>query len=172
MARMTAPILQLRIDLETRPEIAAIKGLAIRTYRGDQDPESWLEIRHRAFAREKVGVRQWTTADFATEFLTKPWWSPQRLWFAETTLDAQNPSKPVGTVALALRGSGPDAKPVVHWLAVLPGWRRRGVGRLLLTQVHQACWDAGYRQVWLETHAGWEAAVRLYRACGYRNVRP
>jgi hypothetical protein len=31
-------------------------------------------------------------------------------------------------------------------------------------------WELGYREVCLETHAGWEAAVRLYRAMGYREA--
>ncbi len=83
----------------------------------------------------------------------------------------KNPSQCVGAVARALRGSGPDARPVVHWLCVLPRWRGRGIGRLLLSQLHQACWDAGHRQIWLETHVGWEAAVRLYRELGYREIR-
>ena len=69
------------------------------------------------------------------------------------------------------RVPAPGARPVVHWLAVLPGWRRRGIGRLLLSRLHQDCWDAGYRQVWLETHAAWQAAVRLYRELGYREGR-
>jgi ribosomal protein S18 acetylase RimI-like enzyme len=60
---------------------------------------------------------------------------------------------------------------VVHWLAVMPGFRRRGIGRLLLARLHQSCWDDGYRHVWLETHARWEAAVRLYQELGYREVR-
>jgi GNAT superfamily N-acetyltransferase len=164
-------VLQMRLDLDSRPELASVQGVTTRHFNGSQDIDAWLEIRHRAFAREKIGVRQWTHTDFEAEFLAKPWWSPELLWFAEVPPDAQKPSQCVGTVARALRGAGFDARPVVHWLAVLPGWRRRGIGRLLLSQLHQACWDAGQRQVWLETHVGWEAAVRLYREVGYRDVR-
>jgi GNAT superfamily N-acetyltransferase len=171
MAHAMVHVLQMRVDLKFRPELMPVHGVTTRHFAGPDDIEAWLEIRHRAFAREKTGVRQWTRADFEAEFLAKPWWSPELLWFAEAPTDAQNPPQRIGTVARALRGLGPPARPVVHWLAVLPGWRRRGVGRLLLSQLHQACWDAGYRQVWLETHVGWEAAVRLYRELGYREVR-
>jgi GNAT superfamily N-acetyltransferase len=165
------PILQLRIDLEFRPELPDVHGVTLRSFGGIADVEPWLQIRHRAFAREKIGIRQWTAGDFEAEFLAKPWWSPELLWFAEAPADAQNPSRRIGTVARALRGTGPAARPVVHWLAVLPSWRRRGIGRLLLTKLHQSCWDAGYRQVWLETHSQWQAAVQLYCELGYREAR-
>ena len=73
-------------------------------------------------------------------------------------------------MALAFRGEGTEAKPAVHWLAVLPPWRRRGVGRLLMAELHQRCWDLGYRQIWLETHVRWTGAARLYEELGYRPV--
>ena len=60
------------------------------------------------------------------------------------------------------RGKAPDDKPVVHWLGVLPSFRRTGIGRLLLAALEAAVWDAGGRQVWLETHGGWAEAARLY----------
>jgi GNAT superfamily N-acetyltransferase len=110
-------------------------------------------------------VGDWDEADFRREFLNKPWWSPKRMWFAE----GQGSESPiVGTVTLAVRGEGPHAKPVVHWLAVLPGYRRRGIGRLLMATLEAAVWDAGGRQVWLETHSAWAEAARLYAALGYK----
>jgi ribosomal protein S18 acetylase RimI-like enzyme len=55
----------------------------------------------------------------------------------------------------------------VHWLIVRSNWRRHGVGRLLMAHLETAAWDAGYREVWLETHVAWEAAVKFYRSLGY-----
>ena len=78
------------------------------------------------------------------------------------------PTTTVGSVTLARRGDPPHDKPVVHWLLVLPGYRRRGIGQLLTATLEAAVWDAGGRQVWLETHAGWADAVRLYTRLGYR----
>ena len=72
-------------------------------------------------------------------------------------------------MTLALRGADEAARPVVHWLAVLPAWRRRGIGRLLMSVLEARAWELGYREVWLETHAAWEEAVRFYRALGYRD---
>jgi GNAT superfamily N-acetyltransferase len=124
-------------------------------------------LRERAFAREKLGVRRWNVADFRGEFLDRPWWRPDWMWFAEEPL-----AGPVGTVALALRQSAEGTVPVVHWLCVLPTWRRRGIGRLLMTNLEQAAWDEGYRQVALETHESWRAAAALYDSLGYGVVTP
>ncbi len=162
-------VLHLYRTLLAPPELPRLPGVALRHFAGSQDVPVWLELRHRAFAREKVGIRQWQPADFEAEFLSKPWWSPERLWFAEA--DGLLPSllspSPVGTITLAFRGSGAEAQPVIHWLAVLPSWRRRGVARLLLAALEKSCWDAGYREVGLETHARWTAAVRFYEQAGY-----
>lgn len=164
-----ANVLHLYRTLHERPELQRLPGVGLRQFTGSNDVAIWLELRHRAFAREKVGVRQWTPAEFEAEFLAKPWWSPERLWFAEA--ETQQPGLPpryaIGTVALAFRGAGGAAQPVIHWLAVLPSWRRRGVARLLLAALEKSCWDAGYREIGLETHGAWTAAVRFYEQAGY-----
>ena len=164
-----ANVLNLRIELSGRPEVASLPGVSLRHYAGPADAAAWLELRSRAFAREKVGVGRWDLADFEREFLQKEWWSPARMWLAEA-LDRSGLPCPVGTITWADRGREGDIRPAVHWLAVLPSSRRRGVGRLLLETLHAACWDAGYREVWLETHAGWQSAAALYQGLGYRPV--
>jgi GNAT superfamily N-acetyltransferase len=171
-----AQVRQLRLLLTERPEVVCPPGISLRNYRDPSDIERWLAIRQAAFARLRLGVRSWTVADFEQEVLSRPWWRPERLWFAETQASTgvkeiyQKPSLTVGAVILAERRSADQVQPVVHWLAVLPAWRGRGIGRLLLTQLHQACWDAGWREVRLETHVAWEAAGKAYEAMGYREV--
>jgi GNAT superfamily N-acetyltransferase len=167
---MGSVVLQYSRVLAQRPLSEPVAGIALRTYAGPEDIAVWLELRHQAFARQRLGVRHWNRQDFASEFLEKPWWRAEHLWFAETSGALGSPPQAVGTVALAFRGQGPSARPAVHWLAVLPPWRRRGVGRLLMTALEQACWDAGYRQVWLETHPSWTAAVGFYETLGYRRA--
>jgi mycothiol synthase len=152
--------------LEHRPEVALPPGIVLRHFADRPDIAAWLAVRARAFAREKLGVGQWNAADFEREFLSKPWWSPGRMWLAQVT-DAAGLSQVVGTVTWADRGRPPDVKAAVHWLAVLPGYRRRGIGRLLLETLHQACWDAGHREIFLETHVAWAGAGRLYTSLGY-----
>lgn len=155
-------VVQMRLELEREPVVEAAPGIALRTYRGTDDIAAWLELRHRGFAGQRVAVGQWTPADFEREFLAKPWWNAERMWFAEYE------GSPVGTVTLAERGRGASAVPVVHWLAVLPRWRRRGVARLLMNALHRDVWAGGGREVFLETHTAWTAAARFYEARGYR----
>lgn len=157
-------VLQLTKVLTARVEPQVTKEFAIRQYAGPVDIERWLELRHRAFARLKIGVRRWDRDDFEREFLQKSWWAPERLWLAEST-DQSNCL--VGTVALAERAGG---QPAVHWLAVDPRFRRRGIGRLLMSHLEAFCWDQGQRQIWLETHSGWESAAALYQKLGYRSM--
>ena len=98
----------------------------------------------------------------------KNWGRTDRTWLAETASENEAPARLVGAVTLAMRGTGEAAVPVVHWLIVLPGWRRRGVGRMLMAALEVECWDHGFRQVRLETHARWRRAVRFYERLGYR----
>ncbi len=159
-----ATVRQLTKKLTSRPEPGVVAGVRLRHFAGNPDIAAWLELRSRAFARQKLGVGGWTAADFEREFLAKPWWRPECLWFAETVEDA---SMVVGTVTLARRGVSLQDKPVVHWLAVLPRFRGRGIGELLMDTLEAAVWDAGERQIWLETHEAWAEAGRLYAARGY-----
>jgi GNAT superfamily N-acetyltransferase len=162
-------VLQLTRTLSERPALPAIGDVRLRHYEGPQDIAAWLELRRRAFARLTVGVRDWDAGDFEREFLQKSWWHPQAMWFAETKRSLL-PATAVGTVTLARRGDTPDAKPVVHWLAVLPSFRRRRIGRLLMAALEAAVWDDGGRQIWLETHTQWAEAARLYASLGYLPV--
>ncbi|MEX0675794.1 MAG: GNAT family N-acetyltransferase [Pirellulales bacterium] len=161
-----AIILQLTKRLSEAPQPVEVPGIRLRNYAGTQDVETWLDLRRRAFAREKVGIGNWDAADFEREFLTKPWWRPGAMWLAEAQ-PVLMPSKVVGTVTLARRGEPFDDKPVVHWLCVLPAYRRRGIGRFLLANLEAAVWDSGERQIWLETHSGWREAFQLYQSLGY-----
>src|SRR5688500_7739990 len=125
-------ILQLTRSLESRPQPVVPQGVRLRNFCGPEDVDLWLELRHRAFARQRIGVASWTASDFQREFLEKPWWQPEHLWLAEAKTLLAGAWTPIGAVALAFRGSDQQAKPVVHWLAVLPAWRGRGVGRALM----------------------------------------
>jgi len=160
-------ILQLTRQLTARPDIPSVAGVTLRKYRGSADIDVWLEIRRQAFAREKLGVGRWDRGDFEREFLYKDWWRPGSMWFAELEPVPDAIALPTGTVTLARRGTVPESKPVVHWLAVVPSARRRGIGRLLMATLEAACWDRGERRVWLETHADWSRGVAFYQALGY-----
>src|SRR5580704_13528603 len=126
-----ATVLQLTRKLAERPAIPVIADVRLRHYQGLGDIPIWLELRRRAFARQTAGVGNWDASDFEREFLQKTWWSGDCMWFAEVCPTLLPPT-PVGTVTLARRGDPTDGKPAVHWLAVLPSFRRRRIGRLLM----------------------------------------
>lgn len=170
-------VLQLTKPLAEPREHADSADYAIRPFAGSADVPPWLTLREAAFARQPVGVRQWTPADFAAEFLDRWWWRPERMWLAEVaeasiastlaTIPPPAPTRLVGSVTLAMRGDAGDARPVVHWLMVHPAWRRHGIAQALMARLETRAWKLGYRQVWLETHAQWQAAAALYRKLGY-----
>jgi GNAT superfamily N-acetyltransferase len=157
---MSSPIVHLSRRLSHEQTVGSLSGIAVRTFAGEPDISVWLELRTMAFSGETPTVRPWTRTDFAAEFLKRPWWSPERMWFAVA-------DKIVGSVALALRGHEQAAVPVIHWLMVAPECRRRGIGRMLMATAESACWQAGYRRISLETHTGWAAATEFYRVMGY-----
>jgi ribosomal protein S18 acetylase RimI-like enzyme len=55
----------------------------------------------------------------------------------------------------------------VHDLAVQPGYRGHGVGRLLLEEVERRARARGSSKLTLEVHASNEGAMRLYRRFGF-----
>lgn len=146
--------------------------MTVHTYRGPEDIHLWLAIRNAAFAEQIAGTRPWDEADFRRDFLEKPWWRPDWMWFAEPAAPDGGGVQAVGVVAL--KRSLPRDAPAgsVQWLAVLPAWRRQGVGRLLMATLERAAWEAGLPVVTAETLREWDAAVRFYQALGYRVGKP
>ncbi|XP_066578948.1 N-acetyltransferase 8-like [Amia ocellicauda] len=55
-------------------------------------------------------------------------------------------------------------------MLVLPGWRRRGLGRRLAQTALAFCSERGYSRVILQTSSTQVAALALYRALGFQNT--
>jgi GNAT superfamily N-acetyltransferase len=163
---MTA-VLHFRRQLFRPPDAADVPGFSVRNISIPDDVAAWLELRDRAMADQLPRVRSWSDSDFFSEMQSKPWWRTDRTWLA---VDAES-AAPVGTVTLALRHGTVSTMPVVHWLLVDPAWRRRGIGRLLVSHLESAAWNDGWREIELETHSGWTPAVAFYQSIGYAPVR-
>jgi GNAT superfamily N-acetyltransferase len=168
-------VLQMRKLLDASPEpVPIVGGVRLRHIRLPGDIPAWLYLRERAFARQRPGVRAWTESDFAAEMSSKAGWTAERTWLAidilESDADFSGGGEVIGAVTLADRAGAAAVVPVVHWLLVDPRYRQRGIGRWLMAKLEAAAWRAGHREVRLETHAGWVAAVRFYEALGYRPV--
>jgi GNAT superfamily N-acetyltransferase len=165
---VVASILHFRRRLEGPPVAPNVPGVSVRTFRVPDDVEAWIRLRERAMASETPAVRLWSDADFAAEMLNKKWWRDEWTWLA---IDASRAQCVVGAVTIALREGANGTVPVVHWLLVDPAWRRRGVAKLLIACLERAVWESGWREIEVETHAGWSAAVGFYQSMGYEAVR-
>ena len=82
-----------------------------------------------------------------------------RVWLAED----HGGGAAVGIVTLV--SAGPRHS--LGWLLVAPAFRRRGVATRLVGEALAAARAAGGREVWVETHRRWPAAVALWRGLGF-----
>ena len=61
----------------------------------------------------------------------------------------------------------PDRGAHLRWFIVSDRLRGQGIGRRLLNRVVEFCTDQGYKQVYLWTFRGLDAARHLYEAAGF-----
>jgi len=162
-------ILHLKKSLAAPLADAFLPGITIRTFGLPRDVPAWLALRDEVFGRLVASGRPWTERDLEREFAGKS------VWIAEAndagrSIDAEPSDVVVGAIALGRCGRPPTDRPSLQWLMVAPAHRRRGIGQALIAVVERAAWDAGERELVLETHADWHDALRLYERCGYRKA--
>jgi GNAT superfamily N-acetyltransferase len=164
-------ILHLRKQLACPPVALTVASVSVRTIVVPDDVDVWLELRERAMADLLPQVRRWSRHDFMAEIANKRAWlaiaGGLRVAGPSTRSFPAAASFVIGAVTLAMRHGRDRSVPVIHWLLVDPAWRRRGVGRMLVSRLERAAWDDGWREIELETHAGWSAAVAFYQSIGY-----
>jgi GNAT superfamily N-acetyltransferase len=89
---------------------------------------------------------------------------PQGLFLA-----AEVDGEPVGSGAWRAMGAGVAE---IKRLYVAPGYRRRGLGQLIVDALERTSAQAGYRSVVLNSGARQPEALRLYEQLGYGPVTP
>lgn len=47
----------------------------------------------------------------------------------------------------------------------------RGIGYQLIRMVEEKARELGYRKMYLETHTNLEAAIHIYKKCGYKEIK-
>ena len=102
----------------------------------------------------------WTRQQWLDIFHTE---TPARLaWIAEEPRDGENHA----CGFLVAQNNGPEWE--LENIAVLPQFRRRGLGRELLTTLLAAARLQGAEQIFLEVRESNDAAIGLYQANGFQ----
>ncbi len=149
--------------LEEMPPVRLPEGYAFRTYR-EGDAGAFVRVKNAAFAGEAGGGRAWTLEDFQKEYLESPTFRPERVFFAVCGEEL------VGTTtAWTAEHEGREVG-LIHWVAVTPEHRGRGVGEALNARALHHLKEMGYREAVLSTNASLQSAVRLYHRLGFREV--
>jgi GNAT superfamily N-acetyltransferase len=167
-------IVHLRKQLSRPPVALSVADVGMRSMVVPDDIDAWLSLHERATAGLRPPARRWSRDDFLAEMVQKPWWRSDWTWITTSRAPGLGESRLgalIGAVTLGLRHGREASVPVIHWLLVDPTWRRRGVGRLLVSHLELAAWEAGWREVQLETHADWTAAIAFYHSIGDAPVR-
>ena len=154
---------QLSRVLSNAPRILPCDGIVVRNYEHIIDAERWIELINLSFRDETPPMRCWTVSDFQQRVMQQPGWSPADLFLAYTENDQL-----VGSVSIAFRSNPSGRQPALHLLAVRPDARRQGIARMLVGMLESSVWYRGYREIVLETHAGWAGAAQFYAASGYQ----
>ena len=157
-------IRRYRKTLSEPDGIRSLPNVSVREYQDGSDQAAWIRIHREAFGH----TEPWTRSRFEREFCSREWWHPQRMLFAVDT----RPPEAVGSVTLGEKLIDDTALGVVCWLAVVPGWQRRGVGSLLMSRAESLARRLGYDRLELETLASWTAANRFYDAHGWQRIDP
>lgn len=143
-----------RADLDSVPKPIPPPGYTLRTYRpGDED--DWLEIIRLSYGGE------WGPDSFTRCIRDDDAFLPERLFFVthETRL--------VGTVGAFQKLIHGDRTGYIHMMAVLPEFRRRGLGGILLNACLRYFRTQGWRDAVLDTEEIRLAAIRLYLRNGF-----
>lgn len=150
-------------ELNDLPNAKAPAGYRIRTYETGDDT-AFVRIKNAAFMSENAGGRAWTSADFEKEYLDSPYFDPKRVLFAICG------DEPVGTTtAWTATHQGRDVG-LIHWVAVVPEHRSKGLGWVLNVRALHKLKALGYGEAILNTSETLESAVRLYRRLGFEVI--
>ncbi len=147
----------VRPHLEAVPDCALPAGFVLRRYRpGDRD--RWVEIVSAADTFQQI-----TAATHRTAF------GRDAKALAERQLFLVAPGGCWIGTATAWHGEGERGRDLgrVHWLAMLPAWQGRGLGRALLAATLQRLRELGHARACLTTESVRLAAIRLYLHFGF-----
>lgn len=159
-AAPNAPLVRVclvRPHLEALSDLALPAGFELRLYRPG-DRERWIEIVSTADSFQPISVATHESA-----------FGRNAQALAERQLFLVAPGGQFVGTATAWRGESGRwlGWGRVHWLAILPAWQGRGLGKLLLSAALQRLREFGHTRAYLTTETVRLVAIQLYLRFGF-----
>jgi mycothiol synthase len=152
-------------SLSHLPPVVVPAGYRLRPYRvGDE--EAWVHLLNAAFATEEKKSTPMERASFEKEYPLSGGCDRNWILFAERIEDGAL----VGTTTAWEADLEGKRMGLVHWVAVEPAHRGRGLGDALLAAALHAMRARGHTEAFLNTDVVLRAAVRLYERMGFERV--
>lgn len=171
------PLKMTRANLDQLPEFALPPGFALRWYQPG-DEAHWLrihlaadqfnEITAKLFRMQfAVGKTRGLHPDSAQEPRNGRKSAPQELGDRQSYLVAPT-GKVIGTGTAWFNDSFEDARwGRVHWMAILPEFQGRGLGKALLCVICRRLRELRHERAYLTTSAARVPAIALYLKFGF-----
>jgi mycothiol synthase len=137
--------------------------LTIRGFSQGSDEEVWLKIVNAAF-KEYDDFRPNTLEDME-KFEKSPNFDPTGMFIAEWN------GKPVGCVNAYVDKKREEKKGFIRTLAVIPEFRRRGIGKTLVKKAIQSLKERGMECVEAWTEEDRVACKSLFESMGFKLIR-
>lgn len=137
--------------------------LIIRNFVQGSDEAVWLRIVNEAY-KDYEGFRPLTLEDME-KYENSPTFDATGMFIAEVE------GKPVGCVNAFIDKERKEKKGFIQTLAVVPEFRRRGIGRALVEKAVESLKRRGMESVeaWMEEE--WVACKHLFESLGFKLVR-
>ena len=149
------PVKMLRRNLDNVPDFPLPAGFTLRWFRaGDEDVWVQLQAASDQFNRISLDL-------FRSEFV-----EPGLLANTQFYVIAQN-NAPVGTATAWFKDLEGKRIGRVHWVAVLPAFQGRGLGKSVLSLCCGRLRELGYDKAYLSTSSARIPAIKLYLSFGF-----
>ena len=108
--------------------------------------------------------------DPEVDWMHRAYAAPRSVYFVIERADASGDAVVEGGGGIAPLSGGDDATCELRKMYFLPGLRGVGAGAALMARCLGAARGFGFRQCYLETLTGMDAAMRLYERSGFRRI--
>src|SRR5436190_1714975 len=149
----------MRASLEGIPDVPLPEGFSWHWFQpGDEN--RWVEIQTAADHYNQISRQL-----FASEF-AEPALLPQRQFYV-----LASDGRPIGTATAWFKDLEGKRIGRVHWVAVLPEFQRRGLGKALLSFCCRRLGELGHDRAMLSTSSARLPAIRLYLKFGFEPLK-